>query len=116
MSASGLLQADPLRVPQEINADHVEIIARVVSMHFSWHGRDVSTAQVAGLRALRRRGRRSAGPPRRGHDAGDDRRGVREKIHGVPVILAGRTRNLDSAFREDVSIPPVVARPLPAGR
>jgi uncharacterized protein len=100
MSASGLVQADPLRVMEyrrKINAQHVEIIAEVDSMHFSWHGGNVSTAQVAGYARYAGADAVSLGHPDETTTLAMIAT-VRERIPGVPIILAGYT-NHDNAAR-----------------
>jgi membrane complex biogenesis BtpA family protein len=100
MSASGLVQADPLRVMEyrkKINADDVEIIAEVDSMHFSWHGGGASTAQVAGYARYAGADAVSLGHPDEATTL-EMIAAVRERGPGMPIILAGYT-NHDNAAR-----------------
>ena len=100
MTASGLVQADPLRVMEyrkKINAEDIEIVAEVDSMHFSWYGGGASTAHVARQARYVGADAVSLGHP----DEATTLKmiaAVREAVPGLPIVLAGYT-NHDNAAR-----------------
>jgi uncharacterized protein len=100
LTSSGMVEANPLEVMEyrnKINAHNIKIIAEVDSMHFTWFGETKPTAQVA----------------HHAHYVGADAvslghadeattlkmiASVRQRVPGLPVILAGHT-NHDNAAR-----------------
>jgi membrane complex biogenesis BtpA family protein len=100
LTASGLVQADPLAVMEyrkKINAQDVKIVAEVDSMHFQWLGGSKPVGEVA--RAARRAGADavSLSHPDEGTTV-EMIAAVRDAVPDVPVVLAGGT-NHDNAAR-----------------
>ncbi|WP_432145494.1 BtpA/SgcQ family protein [Streptomyces sp. bgisy084] len=100
LTAHGMVRPDPLEVMsyrRSLGAERVGIVADIDSMHFTWHGGEKTTAEVA--RAARTVGADavSLSHPDE-HTALRMIASVREAVPHLPVILAGHTHH-DNAAR-----------------
>ncbi|GAO10185.1 hypothetical protein TPA0598_06_03500 [Streptomyces lydicamycinicus] len=100
LTAHGMVRPDPLEVMsyrRSIDAESVGIVADIDSMHFTWHGGEKTTAEVA-------RAARTVGADAVSLSHPDPRTAlhmiasVREAVPHLPIILAGHT-NHDNAAR-----------------
>ncbi|MFF4279186.1 BtpA/SgcQ family protein [Streptomyces kronopolitis] len=100
LTAHGMVRPDPLEVMsyrRSIDAEHVGIVADIDSMHFTWHGGEKTTPEVA-------RAARTVGADAVSLSHPDPRialemiASVREAVPHLPLILAGHT-NHDNAAR-----------------
>lgn len=100
LTASGLVQADPLAVMEyrkKISAHNVKIVAEVDSMHFQWLGGSKPVGDVA--RAARRAGADAVSLSHPDEDTTIEMiAAVRAAVPDLPVVLAGGT-NHDNAAR-----------------
>ena len=99
MSASGLVQADPLAVMdyrRKIDAQNVKIIAEVASMHFAWLGGGKSVSEVAS--SARQAGADAVSLCHPDDDTTMEMiAAVRAACPGLPIILAGHTHHGNAA-------------------